>query len=160
MSTTSYGMARVTPVVDFDADLIAPGLYQGSYPPEGSALRDAGFDAVVLCARDLQTHVSSFPGVAVMYAPSVDDLHAPVSAEALAVARKAAEEVAERIEGGQNVLVTCQAGLNRSGMVTALALHFIYGWSGERCVKHVQSKREEALFNKRFCEALKQINER
>lgn len=146
--------------VAFDADLIVPGLYQGSYPPEGSVLRDTGFDALVLCAKHLQTPASAFPGIAVVHAPAVDDKNVPVFRDVLARALKAAKEVAERIQGGQNVLVTCHAGLNRSGLVSGLALHVLYGWSGKRCVRQVQAKRQEALFNERFVEALTRLRER
>lgn len=41
---------------------------------------------------------------------------------------------------GERVLVNCQAGLNRSGLVTALAL-IAYGYSPENAIEQIRSKR-------------------
>lgn len=150
-------MARRTPFIVFDADMIVPGLYQGSYPPIGNLLRESLFDAVVLCARDFQPPPTSFPNVDVIYAPSLDDRTKEPSRETLQLAMNTAKEVAARVAKNQNVLVTCQAGLNRSGLVNAMALHFLYGWDGVRCVRQVQGAREDALFNLQFVAVLSRL---
>jgi phage major head subunit gpT-like protein len=40
--------------------------------------------------------------------------------------------------------------------VTALALHELTGWSGERIVKHIKSRRGYALCNDTFAKYLKE----
>lgn len=62
----------------------------------------------------------------------------------------AAQRAAQLLSKGNKVLVTCMAGLNRSGMVAAMALHLHTGWSGEECVRHIQSQRSMALCNETF----------
>lgn len=145
---------------DIDAHEIAPGLYQGSYPPEGKRLKELGFAAVVLCAKHLQTPAERFEGVDVIHAPNTDDLWHQPSEKSLQIVKDAAGEVVSRVESGQVVLVTCQAGLNRSGFVTAMALHLMHGWGGDRCVDHVRASRPEALFNEQFVKVLRQLPER
>jgi hypothetical protein len=44
------------------------------------------------------------------------------------------------------------AGLSRSGIVTALALQELTGWSGAKVVKHVQAHRLDALCNDTFAQ--------
>lgn len=161
MHTISSGLARRTLDVAFDADEITTGLWQGSYPKEGRVVADSGFDVLVLCANSFQPPASTFPGlVEVIHAPAYDDLYRPVSKVVLHRALEAAKLVSTHIQQGRNVLVTCQAGLNRSGMVSALSLHLMYGWPGDQCVVHVQDRREEALFNEQFVEALRKLKSR
>lgn len=61
--------------------------------------------------------------------------------------------------------MTCAAGLNRSGLVSALTLHLLLGWGGKRCAAHVQGKRmtrdgRHALYNQEFVRALCRLPER
>lgn len=51
-----------------------------------------------------------------------------------------------------NVLVHCQAGLNRSGLVTATAL-VLSGWGPAEAIEHLRAVRSDAvLCNRSFCE--------
>lgn len=140
-----------------DFDEISPGLFQGSYPEEGLCLHNHGFDVLVLCAQNYQTPAEKFPHVEVVYAPNVDDLWQPPSEQRLRIASEAAKKVASFVREGKKVLVTCQAGLNRSGLVSAMALHVLHGWSGTRCVKQVQDRRFDALFNTQFVTVLRKL---
>lgn len=103
-------------------DRVAPKLWQGSAPTEGCYEK---FDAIVLCAVEHQpkylwdTVRGRFRGE-VLRAP-FRDTDEPTRDELIA-ARDAAVSVAARVTAGKRVLVTCQAGLNRSGLVSALAL--------------------------------------
>jgi hypothetical protein len=55
---------------------------------------------------------------------------------------------------GRRVLVRCQAGLNRSGLVTALVLMHA-GYSAEEAIELIRERRSPyALFNERFAEYL------
>jgi len=146
-----------------DANEIASGLWQGSVPPQGGVLNLLGYHALVLAAEEFQFDAGFYPGVAVIYAPN-DDNGKPLSREQLTIAVKAARDVAARIRSGQKVLVTCAAGVNRSGLVSALTLHFLYGWSGDRCIRRIRERRThpnfgKALSNPFFTHALRKLPE-
>jgi protein-tyrosine phosphatase len=127
-----------------DANEIAPGLWQGSIPPTGSELKRSGYTAVVLCAWEYQYKGGDhlFPGVRVIRAPNRDSKEPPTEEE-LRVAISAAQAAAQEVVGGGKVLVTCVAGMNRSGLVSALALHLLYGWPGTECIKQVRRMRNQ-----------------
>lgn len=124
-----------------ECDEIVAGLWQGSYPEPGREVSASGFDVLVLCAIELQTPEEEYPGVTVIHAPNEDDSSKPLSRSKLNVALKAAKQVVSAVQEGKKVLVTCAAGLNRSGLVTGIALHLLHGWDGTKCVKTVQEKR-------------------
>jgi hypothetical protein len=140
--------------VDINADEIYENLYQGGCQPPGSMLEKCGFDVLVLCAEEHQDG-SLYPGVKIIYAPGQDVEDSRQLVKTLPTWKKAAIEIAEHVRDKRNVLVTCMAGLNRSGFVTALALHELTGWSGRECVQHVQSRRQMALFNRAFAEYIR-----
>lgn len=146
-----------------DAHEIVPGLWQGSKPRPGSALGEAGFQVAVFCAREYQPSPVYFPGVQVIHAPNDDIPIYPLTPEDLKVAVQAATRVARHLAKGRKVLVTCLAGINRSGLVVALALHKAYGYSGRTCIEIVRSRRliEDyglALSNEHFVEALSKLS--
>lgn len=145
-----------------DAHQIVPNLWQGSKPPLGSRVAQAGFKCLVLCAREIQPPVTSFPGVRVVHAPNDDSVQLPLTRDKLAVALAAARTVALAVSQGDNCLVTCAAGMNRSGLVSALALHLLYGWPGGRCIQRVRDKRGPhhtftPLSNPEFVQALQKL---
>lgn len=131
----------------FDAHRLAPRLYQGSAPPAGPELRARGFDMLVLAAEEIQPPEQMFPGVRVIRAPSDDSSHIPE-----ATAHPAAQEVARALRAGKRVLVTCAMGLNRSGIISALALWYATGRPGAECVAQVQNNRPNALCNGWFAD--------
>jgi hypothetical protein len=149
--------------VKLDADEIAPHLWQGSLPPTGSAVSQAGFDLLVLCAREHQLPSVYFHDVTVINAPNDDHVSfGPLTREKLRVALQAARQVAAVVKAGQNALVTCAAGMNRSGLVSALALHLLYGWPGDQCIEQVRAKRGprngyQPLSNSDFTVALRRL---
>jgi hypothetical protein len=54
--------------------------------------------------------------------------------------------------------VTCYAGLNRSGLISALALHMITEWPLPVIIDAIRAKRgPHALSNPRFVELLQQL---
>jgi hypothetical protein len=141
-----------------EATRIAPGLYQGSQPPPGDHVRMAGFSILVLCAGEYQPPAACYPGVTVLHCPLIDNggRHRPTEDE-LRLAYRTGHDVAQALSRGRRVLVTCQAGLNRSGMVTAIALHALHGNDGASAVKHVQITRPGALFNGHFARAIEAL---
>jgi protein-tyrosine phosphatase len=145
-----------------DADEIVTGLWQGSVPPRGSLVHGNGFDTLVLCAREFQFPAHEFPGTYVVHAPNDDAVGMPLTREKLRVAIQAARIVVQEIGYGRRVLVTCAAGLNRSGLVVALALHLLFGWSGDDCIHRVRRQRHtrspmKPLSNGEFNEVLQRL---
>lgn len=64
--------------------------------------------------------------------------------------QRAAAWAFDRWKSGDRVLIRCQAGLNRSGLVTALVLMHD-GWHPAEAIRHIREKRSpHALFNPYF----------
>lgn len=145
-----------------DAHRVHPGLWQGSVPPTGSAVRKAGFDLVVLCALvaeyrycyGQEPESSLFPGVMLHCCP-LDD--AILSADELRRAKEAAHLVARVVRMRGRVLTSCMQGRNRSGLVSALALRKLTGISGVGAVERVKRARTNALTNDSFVAALERL---
>jgi len=140
-----------------DANEVYPGIWQGSVPPEGSALANLGFKGLVLCAMEHQPAASRFSGIQVLHAPNDDDFERLPTREELRLAFQAARGVAKLVSDGLPVLVTCRMGKNRSGLVSALAIHFLAGLGGMECLFQVRSHRKGALGNPGFQEALSRL---
>lgn len=128
-----------------DASQIAPRLWQGSRPPEGRHLHDAGIDVLVLCALEHQPPARGYPGVEIIRAPMDDSSTVPKQ-----IAESAARLAAIRYQQGRVVLVACNMGRNRSGLVSALVLWLRRFGTGKRCADRVRSRRAGALTNPYF----------
>jgi len=125
-----------------DANEIIPGLWQGSEPPRGYALAKAGFNVLTLAAEEIQPKLIEFPGIdAVIHAGINDDPGSGMTAKEWRTATRAAKIVSDHVAAGRRVIVTCQAGVNRSGMIVALATRNVTGMSGEDCVALVRHRR-------------------
>lgn len=129
-----------------DATEIVSGLFMGSAPTQGAMLKRAGFDALVLTAEEFQPPDFWFGGVEVLRAPMRDALP---DAHEVSMAHAVADEVARRLAAGQKVLVTCFAGRNRSGWVTALALVKL-GMPPKEAIARIRRARPLALSNHAF----------
>lgn len=158
-----------------DATQIIPGLWQGGRPRMGGTVRAAGFSMLILCAVEYQPPMTvmewqeadlamviarygaPFPGVRVYHCPLWDIFDSPPTRETLRMAIDASIAAADAIRMGGRVLVTCQQGKNRSGLVSALTVHRLQGLSGEACVAVVKRARRIALTNPQFVEALARI---
>lgn len=103
---------------NIDAHEVAPRLWQGSAPPVGDALAKAGFDIVALTAEEYQPDSASFAGVEVVRVPFSDSPVLPPMQRVLAVA----DYLAKRYFAGDRILITCQAGRNRSGLLMGCVL--------------------------------------
>lgn len=77
-------------------------------------------DAHWHCALEEEPDWEAFAEVHWVRLDDVDRL--PLDAMVIRSAERAARQIAERIEEGATVLVTCMSGWNRSGLVAALAL--------------------------------------
>lgn len=139
-------------------DEILPNCWQGSRPPIGNAVRDAGFATLVLCEAQYQPHEQSFPGVEVIRAPMFDDFTKSPPLRDVARAYRAARCAFEVARSNRKVLVCCHAGLNRSGFVSALVVHLATGASGKACVARVKSRRgPHALSNPIFAGMIERL---
>ena len=129
-----------------DFNFILPNLLaQGARPPTGAALP---FDTVVLCAVEAQPHLAQ-RGLEVLRLRLNDDGEVPTQEE-MQQAVDAGWAVARRLKQRKRVLVTCQMGLNRSGLVSALALMNL-GCTPARAIAKVKKARGAfALSNKHF----------
>lgn len=68
-----------------------------------------------------------------------------------------ASDLADEITAGGCVLTMCNAGRNRSGLLSALIVRELLGLSGIEAVEHVQLHRPRALANPGFVEFLLQL---
>lgn len=138
-----------------DATRVVSGLYIGSRPPKGDRVARAGFAVLVLCAEELQPSSAEFPRLECLVHAGIDDGR-PSSSE-LESAAWAARGVAQAVRDGQRCLVTCAMGLNRSGLVTALALRELAGCSGRKARELVQRVRRGSLVNEHFADFLDRL---
>lgn len=143
---TSAGLCEI------DASRIVSRVYQGAAPPPGNQVRRCGFSLLVLCAEEYQPPGELFDGVQVLHVP-LDD--AELSAAEWQRAAKGARAVCKHVMGKGRALVTCMAGRNRSGLVTAMTLRLLTGAKGDAIVDHIQRRRAHALTNRSFVQALK-----
>lgn len=141
-----------------DADEIVSNLWQGSFPPEGPLLRTLGFDVLVLCAEEYQPASDAFFGLRVIHLPFDDDFEDPPSDRTLQLIFKASWFLTSEIKKGRKALVTCWAGHNRSGFVSAMTLHHLMGMSGKQAIQTIQKKREGALSNPLFRDLLSRMD--
>ena len=140
--------SRATPL-GIDVTHLTESLWIGSKPKTGRVVADSGFDLLVLCAEEYQPPARAFPGVEVIHAPFDDnDQYGPLPNEKK-IAKHAASQVASSLRDGRNVLVTCYAGRNRSGLVCGLAL-VENGLDPIQTLQLIWARRDFALTNQRF----------
>lgn len=132
---------------------IAPNLFQGGTDD---------FDVIHLAVTNNRKRTDlPFDAIVTMYAwarPADWDVQefrygvpdASITNIDLQRLRQAAEFGYNRWKAGDRVLIRCQAGLNRSGLVSALIL-IKDGMSAEQAIKTIRSHRgPDALFNESF----------
>jgi hypothetical protein len=153
------------------ADEISPRLYMGPLPPPGGSVAREGFSTLVLCALrreyrsvymlNAQTPVEqAFQGVEVFVVDLDDDFDNPLSEQDYQRAATAGELVKRTVRAKRNALVTCIAGRNRSGLVTALALRGLCDWPGQKAMDHVRRMRNSphVLSNPQFANTLSKLS--
>lgn len=133
------------------ATQIIPYLWQGSQPPAGPRLGQS-VELLALCANEFQPPDDRFPGIHHIIRVPMDD--AEPSPEEIQLAYQAAHVVSAAVSQRMVCLVTCQAGLNRSGLVCGLALKNL-GMSGKEAIQVIQQRRGFiALSNRWFREVI------
>jgi protein-tyrosine phosphatase len=129
------------------------GLWIGSAPPIGWTVGQH-FDCLILSAMEYPPGPSCFPKVETL-AVSMNDDGTPMRKQEMAEAVRAAGKALAWLKAGKRVLVTCHAGLNRSGLICALVLCKGNGMTSERAVEAVRAARgPNALRNEWFLEFL------
>lgn len=106
------------------------------------------YDLLVLCALEFQPQRQIFRSSLRIDRCPIDD--ARLTDDEKALAATAADRVARYLRRGRRVLVTCFMGRNRSGLVSALALHKLHGCGGRTAAEIVRTHRENALTNPSF----------
>ncbi len=134
--------------VALDADPITETLWQGAAPPEGRAVARYGFRTLVLCAFENQPPDKAFPGVKVLRVPLDDTLRTLTAAEQHQIIETAGA-MARRMRYSP-VLCTCAQGINRSGLLSAVALLLSGRSSAHDIVDHIRRRRPRALSNPNF----------
>lgn len=122
-------------------------LVVGGSPPPGPWLGGC-FSLLVLTAKQYQPPAGSFPGVRVLHVP-LSDNGGPLNTDEQRAAIRASGVVAQYLARGKNVVVTCQMGLNRSALVSSLALVRL-GVDRASAVRALRSIRFGALNNRYF----------
>jgi hypothetical protein len=110
------------------------------------------FDILVMCAGEWQPHVT-LPEDKVKRVVRVpyDDSKYDLPQSVLALLHKRADELAQEHRGGRKILITCLAGRNRSGLLTALVLMKRFDLSPEKAIGLIKDRRGPfALTNKIF----------
>lgn len=125
-----------------------------SVDPTSSFLAPYRVDYLVLAAEEKQPPVGAQRGIRIM----LKDRLFPDAANRVAVttaATSAARDCARRLRSGKRVLSTCNAGANRSGLISGLTLRFL-GLSGLDAVERVKRARgAAALSNIDFAEVVR-----
>jgi protein-tyrosine phosphatase len=129
------------------ANEVVPGLYQGSKPEPGCYPAEV----IILMAQEYQPRSHHFPCTRLVVHAPIDDNPAYMAPDEREAVVKAAEYVTRALRAGERVLVTCNMGLNRSGVVSALALRRTYGLSPDQAIGLVRRARGSfALSNPQF----------
>lgn len=138
-----------TMTTPLDASNIARRLWVGGKPPFDRDLPD--FDVLVLCAQELQPERLAFHGT-VIRCPLPDAALSPAELERAVAASRS---LAERLIAHDRVLVTCAMGINRSALVTSLALGRCTRMSAQTIITLIRTRRHsECLSNQHFCDIL------
>ena len=144
-----------------------PGaIYMGDAADAVLALDQPGrFDLVVFCAKEFPPPPQALRDRSRMtraYFVPLDDSLTPITQDEAFAANQAAIVTAKSLLKGKRVIVTCMKGKNRSGLVTALALHILSGSGGAAALKHVRARRihveGQALTNPSFAELLTNLH--
>ena len=135
-----------------DRNEIFAWLWQGSEVEPRAPVRAEGFDVLCVTARGtLETPFyqtpQPFPGVLLLRIPLADKWLSQADADE---AEALAGRLATLHSQGARLLICCQHGKNRSGLLSALTLCHRFGWSGRRALEQVQAKRAGALSNPWF----------
>ena len=143
------------------ASEVVPGLWVSGMPAPDWPLLDWGVTLLVSLSDHLPPQAArrfewGTRGEAAG-AGRIVFLHWPIEDGALPdldAAHLVAHSVARAVRSGRTVLLHCQEGRNRSGLIAALAVRELAGASGAEAVSRVRAARPGMLANRTFAEHL------
>lgn len=137
-------------------------LFQGAWY-DVARLTDTAYDPAIHCivlAASGYQNVGPLGGCYDIIKAPFDDamgLSDGDRAEIYDITNSVSNQVYSKIKNGKNVLITCQAGLNRSGLISARVL-MKFGFSAKDAIEIVRKGRGKyALCNPEFVEMLKAL---
>ena len=133
-------------------------LYQAGAKEIPKILRDKNISLLILAAKEYQPdHIANtqgaFQAAEVIYVPLNDTIFfSPKEFKKMVdKANRVANHVIDHIVRGNNVLSTCWAGWNRSGLISGLSMTQLSGNSGKKVVGQIRRNRSRsALSNPLF----------
>lgn len=133
-------------------------MYQCGAKEIPSYLANKDIGLLVLSAKEyqpksLRKNPDLFKGVSRVYVPLKDkaSFSRPALEDTISRAAQASTHVVNNLSKGNNVLVTCWAGINRSGLISGMALISMLGCTGKEAVRLVRKGRGDiALYNPLF----------
>lgn len=139
----------------------AGSIWQSGYREIPHDLKEACIHVVIYAAAEcppLNHHV----GAELKYFPN-DDMMCPKGTPQydalLWNAKQAVPTVVEAVKEGKNVLVTCSQGINRSSLVTGLAINQLSTLSSWEVINLIKDKRDGTLTNGSFMEMILETDE-
>jgi len=131
-------------------------LWQGDVYAAATAKADA-VDVILCCANEVQPSATDRfpPGVTVLGFP-FDDTSKPSMGD-ISTALEAAQAAYDSLKANKRVLITCFAGRNRSGLVSALIVRAALRMTGDEAVDYVKARRPNALTNESFCAWMRRL---
>lgn len=137
-------------------------LHQAGAREIPKILRDGNISLLILAAKEYQPrHISrtrgNFALADKIYIPLKDitDFAPGEFQKTVSDAKSAARHTISYILRGENVLSTCKAGWNRSGIISGLALVGLTGVPGSHVIRHIRKSRSPfALSNPLFAKVV------
>jgi len=144
-------------------------IHQVGFSEIPRKLNNNNFKLIILAAEELQPRflTSKLP-LANRRFLSADKIYAPMKdtiflsdkeiKEFIKKSKKAASRVVGGVLDGKNVLVTCKAGWNRSGLITALSLKKLTKQPAKKIIGHIRKRRSLfALSNPLFVQIIENL---
>lgn len=129
-------------------------IYMGGAPP---IKMKSDFTDIFLCAREYQPDSNLFGEAHVHQYPFFDDYQKVTNDEFKQIAL-AVSAACHAVERGGKILITCMAGLNRSGLVTALTLMKVLNLPSHIAIMQVRSSRgPRAISNPLFEKIIREV---
>lgn len=142
-----------------DQDMLVKGLWQGSRPLIGEYF--GRFDLVVFCANEFQPNKRQIEELGIREALVAGFNDSPfLDGDDYKAINLAVSTVSARLRAKETILVTCMAGMNRSGLVSALSMMDAYDFTADRAIKTVRRARGPfALGNDTFLRMIYDVEE-
>ena len=149
-------MGRTCYIEDMETAPIYTHIYKKLFMGSRKALKEP-FDVYVSMARSVRPP-RSIPGVQESIWIKMDDVNwdyvnDPYTQKVLL---EGAAVIANLVRAGHSVLIVCEMGMNRSGLMTALVLMTL-GMSANRAIKKTKKRHRCALHNDSFVEFLYEV---